>query len=213
MANWNCFHHRSMDVCKNTGKKGQDFYSNELFLCKHASISCTASAWTDPRLLLWLTIAFILIGYKGMNIFPTKIQRKHHKFHKISDLTFYLCSLPLIFWASLIIIFAYIYIYIYYAYMIIYAYIYIYILCMYVYHIHWIPSVRSNFKVRPWPQRSKGDLPFRSAWPGRWLCQSGRRTDTWHFWTPMEHVPFLDVFPTLKCCFSNVCWIWFSRWS
>ena len=82
MANWNCFHHRSMDVCKNTGKKGQDFYSNEFFLCKHASISCTASAWTDPRLLLWLTIAFILIGYKGMNIFPTKIQRKHHKFHK-----------------------------------------------------------------------------------------------------------------------------------
>ena len=132
-------------------------------------------------------------------------------FTKYLILPFTFAPSLLIFWASLIIIFAYIYILRIYDHICIH--IYIYILCMYVYHIHWIPSVRSNFKVRPWPQRSKGDLPFRSAWPGRWLCQSGRRTDTWHFWTPMEHVPFLDVFPTLKCCFSNVCWIWFSRWS
>ena len=112
-----------------------------------------------------------------------------------------------IFWASLIIIIAHIlriydhicihiYIHIWsYMHTYIYIYIYLYHACIYIY-IHWIPSVRSNFKVRPWPQRSKGDLPFRSAWPGRWLCQSGRRTDTWHFWTPMEHFPFLDVFPT-----------------
>ena len=41
----NCFHHRSTDVCKHTGK-GKTFYSNEFFLCKNTWIGCTASAST-----------------------------------------------------------------------------------------------------------------------------------------------------------------------
>ena len=51
VKNSNCFHHRSTDVCKHTGK-GKTFYSNEFFLCKNTWISCTASASTDPRLRL-----------------------------------------------------------------------------------------------------------------------------------------------------------------
>ena len=51
VKNSNCFHHRSTDVCKHTGK-GKTFHSNEFFLCKNTWISCTASASTDPRLRL-----------------------------------------------------------------------------------------------------------------------------------------------------------------
>ena len=51
VKNSNCFHHRSTDVCKHSGK-GKTFYSNEFFLCKNTWISCTASASTDPQLRL-----------------------------------------------------------------------------------------------------------------------------------------------------------------
>ena len=48
MTKLNCFHHhRSTDVCKNTGI-GKTFYSKECFLCKNSSTGCTTSASTDP---------------------------------------------------------------------------------------------------------------------------------------------------------------------
>ena len=42
-----CHHHRSTDVCKNTGI-GKTFYSKECFLCKNSSTGCTTSASTAP---------------------------------------------------------------------------------------------------------------------------------------------------------------------
>ena len=66
VKNSNCFHHRSTDVCKHTGK-GKAFYSNEFFLCKNTWISCTASASTkETASAVWHTNAFILSGYKGI---------------------------------------------------------------------------------------------------------------------------------------------------
>ena len=66
VKNSNCFHHRSTDVCKHTGK-GKTFYSNEFFLCKNTWISCTASASTkETASAVWHTNAFILSGYKGI---------------------------------------------------------------------------------------------------------------------------------------------------
>ena len=66
VKNSNCFHHRSTDVCKHTGK-GKTFYSNEFFLCKNTRISCTASASTkETASAVWHTNAFILSGYKGI---------------------------------------------------------------------------------------------------------------------------------------------------
>ena len=66
VKNSNCFHHRSTDVCKHTGK-GKTFYSNEFFLCKNTWISCTASASTkETASPVWHTNAFILSGYKGI---------------------------------------------------------------------------------------------------------------------------------------------------
>ena len=48
MTKLNCFHHhRSTDVCKNTGI-GKTFYSKECFLCKNSSTGCTTSASTAP---------------------------------------------------------------------------------------------------------------------------------------------------------------------
>ena len=48
MSKLNCFHHhRSTDVCKNTGI-GKTFYSKECFLCKNSSTGCTTSASTAP---------------------------------------------------------------------------------------------------------------------------------------------------------------------
>ena len=48
MSQLNCFHHhRSTDVCKNTGI-GKTFYSKECFLCKNSSTGCTTSASTAP---------------------------------------------------------------------------------------------------------------------------------------------------------------------
>ena len=41
-----------VDGCLQAHWEGQDFYSNEFFLCKNTWISCTASASTDPRLRL-----------------------------------------------------------------------------------------------------------------------------------------------------------------
>ena len=48
MTKLNSFHHhRSTDVCKNTGI-GKTFYSKECFLCKNSSTGCTTSASTAP---------------------------------------------------------------------------------------------------------------------------------------------------------------------
>ena len=48
MTKLNCFHHhRSTDVCKNTGI-GKTFYSKECFLCNNSSTGCTTSASTAP---------------------------------------------------------------------------------------------------------------------------------------------------------------------
>ena len=41
-----------VDGCLQAHWEGQDFYSNEFFLCKNTWISFTASASTDPRLRL-----------------------------------------------------------------------------------------------------------------------------------------------------------------
>ena len=60
-----------VDGCLQAHWEGQDFYSNEFFLCKNTWISCTASASTDPRLWLWHTNAFILRGYKGNYMMPS----------------------------------------------------------------------------------------------------------------------------------------------